>query len=206
MRAIQLFLFITFVIHFLPLAHGQSDTAKTSEKHELEEVAVTAGKSLNDEVLTISKVPAKAFDIPQSMTVISNELISDQQGSRLSDVLKNTNGVSLGTTRGTVGENFYARGYSLGANNILRNGLRCSSSSLAEASTLERVEVLKGSSALLYGGVSGGAVINMVTKQPKFEWGGDVSLRAGSFRFIKPILDVYGPLTKNLAFRTAVIA
>ncbi len=70
------------------------------------------------------------------------------------------------------------------------------------ASTLESVEVLKGSAALLYGGVSGGAVVNMVTKQPKFNYGGEVSFRAGSYDFYKPIVDVYWPyLKKNLAFR-----
>lgn len=182
------------------ITNAQEDTTHRSS-HHLEEVEIKAGKTVNDQVLSVGKMPIKALDMPQSMTVINHELIAAQQGSRLSDVLKNTNGVALGTTRGSVTENFYARGYSLGANNILRNGLRSSSASIAEASTLERVEVLKGSSALLYGGVSGGAVINLVTKQPKFNYGGEVAMRAGSYSYFKPIVDLYGPLTKNLAFR-----
>ena len=132
---------------------------------------------------------------------MNSEVIADQQASKLSDVIKNVNGVALGTTRGTTSETFFARGYNLGANNIFKNGARSNSAVIPEASTLEKVEVLKGSAALLYGNVSGGAVINMVTKQPKFEYGGEVSMRAGSYNLYKPIADVYGPITQNLAFR-----
>jgi iron complex outermembrane receptor protein len=101
----------------------------------------------------------------------------------------------------SVNESFYARGYSLGANNVFKNGARTSLGGSLEASTLESVEVLKGSAALLYGGVTGGAVVNLVTKKPKFNWGGEVSMRAGSYNFYKPIVDVYGPISKNVAFR-----
>ena len=54
---------------------------------------------------------------------------------------------------------------------------------------------------MLYGNVSGGAIVNLVTKRPKFEYGGEVSLRGGSFNSYKPIADIYGPISKNLAFR-----
>ena len=70
-----------------------------------------------------------------------------------------------------------------------------------DASTLESVEVMKGSSALLYGNVSGGLIINMVTKKPRFDWGGQASILFGSYNQYKPTLDVYGPISKNLAFR-----
>jgi iron complex outermembrane receptor protein len=70
-----------------------------------------------------------------------------------------------------------------------------------DASTLESVEVMKGSSALLYGNVSGGLIINMVTKKPRFDWGGQASMLFGSYNQYKPTLDVYGPISKNLAFR-----
>ena len=141
------------------------------------------------------------MDMPQSIAIIGTEAIRDQQMNRLSDVLKNVNGVAYGQNRGSVNENFFARGYSLGGNNVLKNGARTTTGGLPEASTLESVEVLKGSAALLYGGVTGGAVVNLVTKKPKFEYGGEVSLRAGSNNLYKPILDVYGPIRNKIAFR-----
>ncbi|QNF31956.1 TonB-dependent receptor [Adhaeribacter swui] len=168
---------------------------------QLNEVMVTATRSKNKTPVTVGKIAIAPLDLPQSVTIVNSQVIADQQASKLSEVIRNVNGVSLGTTRGTTSETFFARGYNLGANNIMKNGARVNTGAIPEASTLEKVEVLKGSAALLYGNVSGGAVINMVTKQPKFEYGGEVSLRAGSYNLWKPIADVYGPISKNLAFR-----
>ncbi|WP_316840318.1 TonB-dependent receptor [Pedobacter gandavensis] len=168
---------------------------------DLEEVVITSYKSQNLKPISTGKIAIKPMDLPQSVTVIGKEVIRDQQANRLSDVLKNVNGIALGSTRGTTGDNFFARGYSLGANNYFKNGARSNSGALPEASTLESVEVLKGSAALLYGNVSSGAIVNMITKKPKFEYGGEVSLRAGSYDLYKPTADIYGPITKDLAFR-----
>jgi iron complex outermembrane receptor protein len=168
---------------------------------QLSEVVITETKSMNMKPVSAGKIAIAPMDLPQSIAVVGSEVIREQQASRLSDVIRNVNGVSLGTTRGATSETFFARGYNLGTNNIMKNGSRSNSAAMPEASTLEKVEVLKGSAALLYGNVSGGAVINMVTKQPKFEYGGEVSMRAGSYNLFKPIGDVYGPISKNLAFR-----
>jgi len=166
----------------------------------LAEVVVTAGRN-NLQAPAIGKAGIKAMDLPQSTSIVSSQVISDQQASRLSDVIKNVSGVAMGSSRGSTSENFFARGYSLGSNNYFKNGSRYNSGSIPEVSTLEQVEVLKGSAAMLYGNVSGGAIVNLVTKRPKFEYGGEVSLRGGSFNSYKPIGDIYGPISKNLAFR-----
>jgi iron complex outermembrane receptor protein len=168
----------------------------------LNEVSVKGYKTPNQKPVRLGKISIPPRDLPQAVQIISTEVITDQQANRLSDVLKNVNGVAFGENRGGVsGETFFARGYSLGANNVFKNGVRASSGGMPEVSTLESVEVLKGSAALLYGGVSGGAVVNMVTKKPKFEYGGEVSMRIGSYDFYKPTVDVYGPISKKLAFR-----
>lgn len=168
---------------------------------QLAEVNISTYRSSNKKSSTLGKVAIPAKDLPQAVQIITTQVIQDQQADRLSDVMKNVNGVALGANRGGVNENFYARGYSLGTNNIFKNGVRTSIGGSPEASTLESVEVLKGSAALLYGGVTGGAVVNMVTKKPKFENGGEVSLRTGSYDQYKGIVDVYGPIDNKFAFR-----
>ncbi|MDB5119202.1 MAG: TonB-dependent receptor [Sphingobacteriales bacterium] len=168
---------------------------------KLNEVVVTARRTKNEVPVNVGKAGIKPMDLPQSVSIIDNDVIVNQQASKLSDVVKNVNGVSLGTTRGSTAETFFARGYNLGTNNIMKNGARSNSAAIPEASTLEKVEVLKGSAALLYGNVTSGAVINMVTKQPKFEYGGEVSMRTGSYNFLKPTIDLYGPISKKVAFR-----
>lgn len=169
---------------------------------QLSEVAITGYKTPNTKPVNLGKIPIAPIDLPQSIQVIGSQIITDQQANRLSDVLKNVNGVAFGSNRGSVsGETFFARGYSLGGNNVLKNGSRASSGGMPEVSTLESVEVLKGSSALLYGGVTGGAVVNLVTKKPEFEYGGEVSMRGGSYGLYKPTGDIYGPISKKIAFR-----
>ena len=177
------------------------DFTLTESAAQLTEVVVTG----NNRVVTLNKADIAPLDLPQMTGVVSNVVIANQQAARLGDVLKNVSGVSLTQQRGGVAETFSARGYSIGiagaGGSIFKNGVVTNTMGFPEASTLESVEVLKGSAALLYGNVSGGLIINMVTKKPKFERGGSVSLRAGSYGLVKPIVDLYGPLTKNLAVR-----
>jgi iron complex outermembrane receptor protein len=152
-------------------------------------------------VVTIGKVPIDPMDLPLSITVIGQTVIRDQQSQRLSDVIKNVNGVYLATTRGSAQESFAARGYNFSNSNMFKNGSRVNSGVMPEMSSLEKVEVLKGSAAILYGNVAPGGIINMVTKQPKFEKGGEISLRGGNYGLIKPAVDIFGPINDKLAFR-----
>ena len=167
----------------------------------IEEIEVIGYNSINKKSLEVSKGGIMDKDLPQAVQVINEQVIADQQVNRLSDALKNANGIALGANRGGVNENFYARGYSLGSNNILKNGSRTNNGGSIEASMLESVQIMKGSAALLYGGVTGGAVVNLITKKPKFENGAEVSMRLGSYNQYKPMVDVYGPLSNKLAFR-----
>jgi iron complex outermembrane receptor protein len=168
---------------------------------ELDEVIVEARRRANEKAVTIGKAPIAAKDLPQAISIIHAKLIEDQQAQRLSDVLKNANGVYLATTRGSTQENFSARGYGLGSGNLFKDGIRINSGSMPETGSLERVEVLKGSAAILFGNVAAGGIVNMVTKQPKFQSGGEVSVRTGSYGLFKPVIDIYGPFNKAIAFR-----
>ena len=183
---------------------AQADFALTESAAQLKEVVVT-GTSVINRPATASKADIAPLDLPQSIGVVTSTVIADQQINRLGDALRNVSGVSLTQQRGGVAETFSARGYSIGiagsGGSIFKNGLLSNTQGFPDASTLESVEVLKGAAALLYGNVSGGLIINTVTKKPRYNWGGSVEMRAGSYNFYKPIIDVYGPLTKNLAFR-----
>ncbi|RNL50124.1 TonB-dependent receptor [Pedobacter jejuensis] len=188
----------------ITVVEGETATTEFSiaeSSSQLDEVAINGYKTPNKRPINLGKIAIAPKDLPQSVQIVGAQVIRDQQANTLGDVMKNINGVALGANRGSVGENFYARGYSLGANNVFKNGARTTIGGSPEASTLESVEVLKGSAALLYGGVSGGAVVNMVTKKPKFEYGGEVSMRVGSYDLYKPIVDFYGPISDKLAFR-----
>jgi iron complex outermembrane recepter protein len=170
-------------------------------KIQLEEVVVKGAANTNEKITAAGKAGIRLMDLPQAAAVIGESVIRNQQAQRLSDIIKNVNGVYLGTTRGNTQEAFYARGYSFGNNNMFKNGFRINSGTMPEVSSLESVEVLKGSAAILYGNVAAGGIVNMRTKKPKFAFGGEVSLRTGSYDLYKPAVDFYGPLSKKIAFR-----
>ncbi len=170
---------------------------------ELDEVTVTNSRSLNEQVAVIGKVGIKAFDLPQSIMTISKEVLEQQQTLRLSDALRNVNGLYVMGTTGGNQEELAGRGFAYNSSNTFKNGSRFNNGIMPEMSSLERVEVMKGSNAILFGNVAAGGVINLVTKKPKFENGGELSMRMGSFDFYKPSIDLYGSLNekKNLAYR-----
>lgn len=176
----------------------ENDTVKKRTK-TIEEVIVTSNRIKKTNTIVKSGISIK--DLPQSVQEIGHEVIEQQQSVRLSDVVKNANGVYVSSARGGAQESFFGRGYDLSANNMFKNGFRFNSGSIPEVSSLEKVEILKGSAALLFGNVSPGGILNMVTKMPKFRTGGEVSMQMGSYSFYKPTIDFYGPLSNSIAYR-----
>ncbi|QBN20093.1 TonB-dependent siderophore receptor [Flavobacterium nackdongense] len=175
------------------------DTIKNKKGEILKEVVVTQNKL--PKPVTALRSGLKPMDVPQSIQVIGAEIIEQQQAIRLSEVVKNTNGVYVSSARGGATESFFSRGYDLSANNMFKNGFRYNSGSIPEVTGLEKVEFLKGGSALLFGNVAPGGILNLVTKTPSFKQGGEVTMQVGSYAYYKPTLDFYGPLNKFIAYR-----
>ncbi|MET1115169.1 MAG: TonB-dependent siderophore receptor, partial [Comamonas sp.] len=115
------------------------------------------------------------MNVPFSTTNYTSELIENQQGLTVSDVVMNDASVRTLQARGGFGEDFQVRGLNIGARDVALNGLY----GLAPATRMplemiERVEVLKGPGSFTNGiGPSGsvGGAINVVTKRA-----GDVPL------------------------------
>ncbi|HEY6141889.1 MAG TPA: TonB-dependent siderophore receptor [Flavobacterium sp.] len=176
-----------------------SDTTRNKKGEILREVIVTGNKQ--PKPVTAVRSGLKPMDVPQSVQVIDAEVIEQQQAIRLSEVLKNANGINVSSARGGAQESFSSRGYAMGANNMLKNGFRYNSGSIPDVSGLDRVEFLKGGAALLFGNVAPGGILNLVTKTPSFEQGGEVTMQVGSYAYYKPSVDFYGPLNKSIAYR-----
>lgn len=180
-------------------ASAINDTVKNKKGELLNEVIVTKNKEPKS--VTAVRSGLKPLDNPQTVQVISSEIIEQQQAIRLSEVLKNANGVYVSSARGGAQESFYSRGYDMSANNMFKNGFRYNAGSIPDVSGLDKVEFLKGGSALLFGNVAPGGIVNLVTKTPSFKKGGEISMQMGSYAYYKPSIDFYGPLSKSIAFR-----
>ena len=176
-----------------------TDTIKNKKGGVLKEVIITSNKEKKP--VSALRSGLKPMDTPQSVQVIGAEIIEQQQAIRLSEVIKNANGIYVGSARGGAQESFFSRGYDMSANNMFKNGFRYNAGSIPEVSGLEKVEFLKGGSALLYGNVAPGGILNLVTKTPSFKSGGEITMQAGSYSYYKPSIDFYGPLNKYIAYR-----
>ena len=148
-----------------------------------------------------SKSNLSIMENPQPISIVTHEIIEQQQAKQLSDVLQNVNGLYITSSRGNSQDTFGGRGFILGNDNIFKNGTRVNSGVFPEVSGLERVEVLKGANAMLYGNTAAGGIVNMITKKPRFNFGGSIGLNGGSWNSYKPTVDFYGPLSDKIAFR-----
>ena len=190
----------------LKVSENQTITAEfqmLEATNELSEVIVSGVQSANEKTVTIGKIAIKPMDLPQSVATIDRTVLERQQVLRLSDALMNANGIYIMGTTGGYQEEVAGRGFAFNSSNTFKNGARYFNGTIPEMSSVEKVEIMKGSSAILFGNVAAGGILNLVTKKPKFESGGSVSMRAGSFNFYKPTVDLFGSVlgSKKMAYR-----
>lgn len=148
-----------------------------------------------------SKTPTAKLNEAQSVSVVTQKQLDDYQVTSLAEALRFVSGVSEANTLAGTEDGFVRRGF--GANSdgsVYRDGIR-SSQGLNLNATTERVEVLKGSSSLLYGIQNPGGIINVVSKKPQYEWHSKVSGRYASEGGGAGSVDVTGPLGNGFAFR-----
>ena len=83
------------------------DTIKNKKGGTLKEVIVTSNKQ--PKPVTALRSGLKPMDTPQSVQVIGAEIIEQQQAIRLSEVIKNANGVYVASARGGAQESFWSQ-------------------------------------------------------------------------------------------------
>lgn len=155
---------------------------------------------------TATRTNTSILDTPQSIQVIPQQVLEDQQIIRVDDALRNVSGIVgrldpfAGTDTNLTIRGFTPSTFSSGA--ILRDGFRVTDNlGTQETANIERIEVIKGPSSVLYGQTNPGGIINLVTKRPLSEPFYELELQAGSFGLIRPSIDISGPLTNDRALR-----
>ena len=173
-------------------------------ENQLSEVQIESSgitKMIKSEGVYVSKLPLKNLENPQVYNSISNELLKEQVVTNINDALKNATGVSrlwASTGRGGDGAEFYSlRGFSVQPS--ITNGLPGLNNGGLDPSNIERIEVIKGPSGTLYGSslISYGGLINVVTKQPYENFGGEISYTTGSYGLNRVTADINTPIGKN---------
>lgn len=166
-----------------------------------------------------SRVNSAIKDLPIPMQVITSEFIEDIGATDLRKALSYSSSISLqtqndlenkggvggvqsgaygpggvnnpeGVTSNISGVQLKIRGFI--TNNVLRNGFLRGSPS--DAISIDRIEVVQGPNALLYGTGNFGGVVDYLTKRPLYRQQGRASLQYGMYDFKRASLDVTGPL------------
>ncbi len=171
-------------------------------------VAQTAEPVLEEIIVTAQKREERLLDVPLAVSVIDDGAIRRARVNTLADVAMLTPGVEIGNSIGRQtgiisirGVNpgvfgnptvlVYQDGFTMGNSRVLNNGILFD---------LERIEILKGPQATLYGRNALGGVINYVTRRPGNKPEGFLTTSYGNFDTLEVTGSVSGPLVKDRLF------
>jgi len=163
-------------------------------------VNVNAPKGYNiPAISSATRTSTPLRDVPQSVTVITPELMRDQQMTSIADVVRYVPGIAA-----HQGENnrddVVIRGNRSSADFFL-NGIRDDVQYYRDLYNLDRVEALKGPNALVFGRGNGGGAINRVVKEAVFMPVRAFSLQAGGHDNLRFSGDLDQPFGRSVAFR-----
>lgn len=103
-------------------------------------------------------------DVPQTINVVPAAVIRDQNAMSIQDIMKNIPGVGLSTGDGQR-DQVFIRGFTAIGDQFV-DGFRDDALYFRDLSNVERLEVIKGPAAVLYGRGSSGGLVNRITKKP----------------------------------------
>jgi catecholate siderophore receptor len=162
---------------------------------------VTVTETANYQVLASSstRTSTPLRDVPQSISVITQDLIRDQGMQNMADVVRYVPGITMAQGEGHR-DAPVIRGNATTADFYV-NGIRDDVQYFRDLYNLERVEAVKGANALAFGRGGGGGVINRVTKEAQFFPVREVALQGGTFNNKRFTTDFGQSLNDRLAFR-----
>ncbi len=151
---------------------ADSPPADAKKEIMLKDVKVKAARDKKnggykaDTATTGSKIAMPIRDIPQSVSVVKKELMQSQNAFNLRDALKNVSGLTIAAGEGgRTGDSISLRGFSANSDQYL-DGVKENGQYNRDTFFLERAEVLKGASSILFGRGTTGGVINQIFKKP----------------------------------------
>lgn len=115
----------------------------------------------------VSRYVTPLLNTPQTVNVVTQQLMQDQRTTTVLDALRNVPGITFTAGEGGVqGDQINIRGYTA-RNDIYRDGIRDPGWYNRDSFAVDRVEVFKGPSSFAFGRGSTGGVINLVSKTPQ---------------------------------------
>lgn len=165
-----------------------------------EELVVRANSAamLSTDVSTATRTSTPIKFVPQTIESISADALTAFGQPTLSEALAGVPGINAsGDTRF---DGVMIRGFNA-SNDFYLDGFRDDMHYTRDLSNIERVEILKGPAAVLYGRGSGGGIINRVSKKPGKDQQSSISTQVGSYGFKRIQSDLNGQINNDFLFR-----
>lgn len=150
-------------------------------------------------ISSATRTDTPIIDVPQSVGVVTGEAVRDLSMQNLQDALRWVPGAGYAQGEGNR-DTPVLRGQSTTAS-LFRNGLRDDVQYFRDLYNIDRVEVLLGPNAMIFGRGGAGGVVNRVTRQAGWDTVGEVRLQAGSFADWRGTFDVGGAAADWAALR-----
>ncbi|MFH6990843.1 TonB-dependent siderophore receptor [Flavobacterium sp. FlaQc-48] len=176
-----------------------ADLKLNSSSQNLEDVVVRSGgnRFAKKESIDVAKMPLKNIENAQVYIIVSKELMKEQVVTDYNSAFKNVPGAGIAEVRNQGRTTSMSRGFP--TPQVVRNGVGSFTYTTIDPSNLERIEVIKGPSATLFGSTlsSFGGLFNRVTKKPFDTFKGEVSYSAASWDLNRLTFDVNTPLNQD---------
>lgn len=146
---------------------------------------------------TATRTDTPIKDVPQTVNVVPRQVLEDRQTTGLVDALATVPNVIGAGTNGGRGQNFFIRGFqtqTMAIDGVMQSPALNFPLVTRDLSSVERVEVLKGPSSVLYGRNEPGGLINIVTRKPTDSFTGSATLQGGSYDYFRGESTVSGPV------------
>ena len=167
-------------------------------------------ESENVIIVTASKREQTLQETPISVSVTSGDVIERAQIRDVLDLQTVVPSLRVSQLQTSSATTFIIRGFGNGDNNfgiepsvgVFIDGVfrSRSAAALSDLNLIQRVEVLNGPQSTLFGKNASAGVISVVTKEPQYEFGGQVEASYGNFNALNLRGEVTGPITDNIAF------
>ena len=187
-----------------PLSAQEADSRSSVDGVQLAEadpILVTGERDVYGarKTRTGTKTDTAVIDIPQAMTIISEKQVKDQALRSVADLLLFVPGATPGTGESNR-DQFTLRGNNTTAD-LFIDGIRDDVQYFRDLYNVERVEVLRGPNAMIFGRGGGGGVINRVTKRSSLTQSRDFAASGDSWGGFRLTADVDQPLSAAAGLR-----
>ncbi|MBP6355335.1 MAG: TonB-dependent siderophore receptor [Nitrosomonas sp.] len=170
------------------LSAATGEDVKVTTLPSIQITAINTNRYAAESISSATKTNTLLRDVPQSISVVTSELIKDQSIRSLGDAVRYVPGVGVSQGEGNRDALVFRGNRSTG--DFFIDGIRDDAEFFRDLYNIDRIEVLKGANGMIFGRGGSGGVINRVSKQANWDPVREFTFQGGSFNQKRMTADV----------------